>query len=569
MKRHGPILIAGLALFSAVAIVVLITPLIVANGLRTWVWYHARQQGLAVAIGAIDAPLFRPVVLRDIHAHGSATSGFEWTLEVSRVEFGVDLRAIAARSDRRWIRDLSVDGARLAVRKIAEHAGLEQRSPRSSFQQLFADTFRISHFDLRWQEGNTTIEMHDASLSASEVETGSLAIREVAVASPLISKRFTELRGATTWQNERLTLGAITLTRGIDIDAITADFSHVASHRIGFELNSDVFGGKVRGNVMEENRNGRQLWDVAATASEISLAQMSAMLGWQQPATGAIRTCKFTFRGDASDPLEATTSIWAEVNDFTFGDRTAETIMLGGSIYNRRVHLEQLYVKQQTNQFTLSGDSPLPFRSEDPAHREVNGDLFANIGDLDAFARLFGAGPGEYSGQLVVDGTMVFAERKARAALTATGEVQLLDARFPNAARVSADISCNGGNATIRYADISSAAADVGIWGEIAFTDLREVEAKLFPTAPLVDATKVPSGSCVRGLALAAPAGADSNQPQITQIAIKGGLSQADWNVSLQTRGAENIDVARTFRICPATASADELRVVATASAGP
>ena len=565
MKFPRPIIVISLALLVALTLALLVVPMLVASGVRTWVWYYARQQGFAVEIAAVDAPLFRPVVLHNVHVRGLTPTGLEVNLEIDRVQFGLDFRAILSRSDARRLRDLSISGAHAALRKLPAPLTASGHARISPLTQLFADTFRVSHLDLRFENSGTIVEARDASIFASEVETGSLAIADLAIASPLISKRFTNLRGATSWENERLTLGAITLARGVDIDAITADFSHAAAHRIGLEVNVDVFGGKVRANVMSDTRDNRQSWDIAGTASEISLAQMSKMLAWHQPASGALRTCKFTFRGDVSEPLQSTASIWAEVNDLTFADRRAETIMLGGSIYNRRMHLEQLYVKQPNNQFTLSGDSPLPSRAEEWTKGELNADLSANIGDLDCFARLFGARAGEYTGAIAADGTFVSDDRKSRATLSATGEIQLLDARVAEGARLSADLSCNGGQATLRYAEFRNGDADIAVWGEIMFADLRRFEAKLFPTAPLAEITSTPTGSCIRRLALSPIANDDNTHSVITEIAVHGGLSQSDWGVSLRSTGADNTDVVRTFRICPATDSAHELSLVARA----
>lgn len=567
MKLRRSFVVAGLAALLAVVLIFLAAPLVVASAVRAWVWYHARENGLVVEIAAVDAPLFRPVVLSDVRVHGPTPAAYDLQLDIARARFGLDWRAIVTRSNARRIRDLSIDGARVVVRKIPAAPVAAAHRGGSAVTRLFSDAFRVSRLQFRFENGGTIVEAHDAFISASEVESGSVKVGDLTIASPLISQRFANLRGATSWQNQRLTLGAITLAPGIDIDALTADFSHAAAHRIGIELNVDVFGGKVRANVMSDTRDNRQLWDIAGTASEISLAQMSQMLAWHEPAAGAIRTCKFTFRGDAADPLEATASIWAEGSGLTFAGRSAETIMLGGSIYNRRLHLEQLYVKQPNNQFTLSGDVPLPLGGEGWRKRDLNADLSANIGDLDGFARLFGANAGEYSGEVAAEGVLVADGRKVRATLSATGEIQLLDARLPDGARVSADLSCNGGNATLRYAQVRNRDGDIGVWGEVAFADLRQFQAKLFPTAPLADVTSAPSGTCIRGVAFAPVANDDSSSEQVDQITINGGLSRADWRVSLHTGGAENADVVRSFPICPATPSAEQLALAARAPA--
>ena len=46
---------------------VLLAPIAVSNGVRLWVWWFARQEGLVATIDGVDAPFLRPIVIRQIH----------------------------------------------------------------------------------------------------------------------------------------------------------------------------------------------------------------------------------------------------------------------------------------------------------------------------------------------------------------------------------------------------------------------------------------------------------------------------------------------------------------------
>ena len=570
MKLPKPKIVTAIALLFAAVFVFALAPLLVASGVRAWIWWEGRQEGLTIEVRSVEAPLFRPVVLHRLRVQTSRESGVDVNLEVARIEFGLNLRAVLGLSDARRIRDLSINGARAVIRDTPAARDASHPSRLARLNRLFCERLRMANCHLRFERGAMVIDARDVSLTASEVETGSLTIGDLAIASPLFSNRFKELRGATSWQNQRLTLGAITLTRGIDIDAFTADFSRLAARRIGLELNVDVFGGKVRANVTSDTRDDRRLWDVAGTASDISLAQMSEMLGWRERASGAVHACKFTFRGDPSDLTQCTASIWTEVSSLAWGQRAAETIMFGASIYKRRLHLEQLYVKQRANQLTLSGDSPLTMRADDWRKPELNADLSANIKDLDGFAQLFGARAGEYMGEIAIEGAIGVEDRDLHAGLNATGEIQLLDALLPDGLRINADISCNGPAATVRYARLGRSTTQLAFWSEIAYGDLRRFEARLFPTDRLTDVTSAPSGSCISGFALAPSSADESAQPPVEQIEVHGGLSRSDWSFSLRTRagdGGQENEVVRTFSLCPATAKPRELRLVGTSPA--
>ncbi len=560
--------VAAIALLIVGLFVFALAPLLVGGGVRAWIWWEGRKEGLTIAVGSVEAPLFRPIVLHELRLRTSGQSRADVNLDIARVEFGLNLRAFLGTSDSRRIRDLSIDGARAVIRDAPAITRGSHDNRRTMLNRLFSGRFRISNSNVRFESGKAVIEARDISLSASEIETGVLSVGELAIASPLFSNRFTGLRGATSWQNERLTLGAITLTRGIDIDAFTADFSHIAARRIGLEINVDVFGGKVRANVTSDTRDDRRMWDVAGTASDISLAQMSEMLASREPAAGAVRTCKFTFRGDPSDLSKCTTSIWTEVSGLQWGPRVAETIMFGASVYNRRLHLEQLYVKQRVNQLTLSGDSPLSASASEWPDREINADLSANIKDLDGFAQLFGARAGEYMGEIAIEGAVGVEDRKLRAGINATGEIQMVNARLPGTSRLTADISCNGAAATVRYAQLGRSTAQIGVWGEIVYGDLQRLEARLLPTERIVDVTSPRFDKCISGFVFIPPAAGAEAQAAVDEIEVHGGLSRSDWSVSLRSRGGAQDEnpVVRTFGFCPANSADRELRLAAGSS---
>lgn len=564
MKLPKPKVVISITLLLAAFFIFALAPLLVAAGVRTWIWWEGRKEHLTVEIDSVDAPMFRPVVLHHVRIRNSPSARFSIDIDIAEAQFGLNLRALFTRSDAPRIRELSIEGARASVREIvtAGHDSAEIQWP--LLNRLFSERLRIAKCDLRFETAQAAIDARAISLVASELETGALTVGELTVASPLISQRFTDLRGATSWQNQRLTLGAITLARGIDIDAFTIDMSHIASRRIGLDLNVDVFGGQIRANLTSDSRDGRRLWDVAGSASDVSLVQMSETLAWRAPASGALRTCKFRFRGDPSDFTRSTASVWVEVSDFACGERAAEAIMLGASVYNRQLHLEQLYVKQPANQLTLSGDSPLTMQAEDWTRRELNADLSANITDLDAFARLCGAHAGEYTGSLTMSGMVVVEDRKLRAGMNAIGEIQVTDARLPDGTRVTADVSCNGPAATVRYAQLSRDGEEFPIWGTVTYGDLRRLEAKVFPMQQFIDVTSAPSGSCIGRFAFAPPR--DNATLPVEEIEIHGGLSRSDWSISLWNGGDDKHRAVRTFSLCPASGSRDELRLAATIS---
>src|SRR5260370_8943417 len=141
---------------------------------------------------------------------------------------------------------------------------------------------------------------------------------------------------------------------------------------------------------------------MAGSATDISLAQTSEALGFTDRVDGLLHACNFSFRGNPGEPARATASLWTELTGLTWRDRTAEAIMLGAALYNRQIQLQQLYIKQKTNQLTLSGEASFPSNSSDWLNPDFRGDISASINHLGDFASLFRPAPGAFPGQLPI-----------------------------------------------------------------------------------------------------------------------------------------------------------------------
>ncbi|HTG43835.1 MAG TPA: hypothetical protein VK633_04825, partial [Verrucomicrobiae bacterium] len=279
---------------------------------------------------------------------------------------------------------------------------------------------------LHVENGETIFDLSNGALSGSELEAGIFTAGEVAVTSPWFRKSFSNLRGAISWQESRLVLGALNVMPGLDLDTITIDLSQLGESRLAMEMNLDAFGGKIRARISSDDQGTKRTWDVAGSGSEISLAQMSDSLEWTNRSSGSLHASKFTFRGEANDLGNATAAIWAEVTGLTWRDRTADTVMIGASLYNREVQIEQLFIKQRNNQLTLNGDFALPEKSADWLKPAFRGDISASINDLGDFARLFGWSPSDFSGKIGVEGKLSTREQKLAGQLSASGNSLIL-----------------------------------------------------------------------------------------------------------------------------------------------
>jgi hypothetical protein len=426
MRFKKFLLLSGGTLLVAGVVGVCLTPFLVAGGLRLWIARTARQEGLRIDVGKIEAPLLRPVVLHNLQIASQADALFQVRAEAQRVELDLDFAALFNRSRGRFLRSLTGETIAVDIRRNLQPSPTPPRFAWRIFQDLLADNFKLAGVRLHVEDGKTVVDLHNGILSGTQIEAGVFSASDITIESPWLRKSFPQLRGATSWQERRLTVGALALARGLDLDVVSIDLSHIGESRLGLEMAMDAFGGKLRARISSEDRGDKRTWDMAGSASEISLAQMSDALDLTDRASGSLRACKFTFRGEATNLREATASIWAEVAGLTWRDRTADSIMIGASLYNRQVHVEQFFVKQRNNQFNLSGESALPQKWSDWLNPDFHGDISASIADLGDFARLFGASAADFAGKIDIAGNVNARERKLAGHVSVAGNSLIL-----------------------------------------------------------------------------------------------------------------------------------------------
>jgi len=582
MPRPKILLATSVTLLIAAVLGVLLAPVAVAGGVRLWLRWAAPRENLLIEVERINAPFLRPVVLHHLHLASRPGAPFAVKIDAARVALDLNLVAIFQPIRGRKIRSLTSDTIEIDIRRATALTAPAQAIGLHFLKDLLAGEFTLSRAQLHLADGGTIIDLRDATLSATEIEAGVFTAREFAINSPWLRKTFVQLRGATSWQEDRLTVGALLLTRGLDLDALTIDLSHIGEKSFGLELSLDAFGGKFRSSVSSEDRAGQRWWDAAASVSEVSLAQMSDALEFSDRASGSVHAGKVTFRGEAANLDEASATIWAEVTGLTWRDRTADTIMIGASLYHREVQIEQAYVKQRSNQFTLSGEFPLPQNSLGWLNPDFRGDLSASIDDLGDFARLFGANPSDFAGTISLTGMVHAHQKKLAGQLAISGhelmvsgasiesftaqvilkESQLVIEQFElhrhnDLFRVSAKadltddhsytftLHCSG--ADFALTPDAQNSADFTARGEIDFNNLRQITLKIYPQTPMIETTPLDPGDCVNGIDFAPGASWQFQGQRVDEIDIRGKPFSSLWTISLR---ANDSILPRTFSFC-------------------
>ena len=86
--------------------------------------------------------------------------------------------------------------------------------------------------------------------------------------------------------------------------------------------------------------------------------------------------------------------------------------MLGATYYNRRLEVDQLYVRQRQNELTVNGELAWPKEPGGWTRPPFRGQLNASIPDLNGFAQFLGATTGDLSGAIFAEGNLDSLARK-------------------------------------------------------------------------------------------------------------------------------------------------------------
>src|SRR5256714_6952448 len=406
MPLKSRFLLVSLFLLLAALLAFWFTPFAVSHGVRWWIWWRARQEGFIVNIDKIDAPFLRPVAIRQLRLRNAHDDMFRIDLTITDATFELNFKHILLHSRGRAIRNLSIRELHGELRRSNPTVRAMTRRGWATLHRMLPEDLTVAGSEVRIENGPTLVLLRNGFLSANQTEAGRFSAAEVMIASPWFHQTFSQLRGATHWEADHLTIAGLTLTHGLDLQSATADLSRLGNQRVGLQFDVDAFGGKLRANISHEWHSRYSNWKIAGGAADLSLAQISGALGFAGRVNGLLHAGNFTFRGNLAEPDRATASLWCELTCLTLRDRTAEAIMLGAALYHRKIELQQLYIRQKSNQFTLSGEAALPATSSEWLRPDFRGNISASINQLGEFLALFGANSADFAGKISIQGSM-------------------------------------------------------------------------------------------------------------------------------------------------------------------
>src|SRR5438876_4902614 len=254
MLLKSRFLLASLFLLLAALLALWFTPFAVSHGVLWWIWWRARQEGFIVNIDKIDAPFLRPVAIRQLRLRNAHDDTLRIDLIITDATFELNFKHILLHTRGRAIRNLSIRELHGELRRSNPTVRAMTRRGWATLHRMLPEDLTVAGSEVRIENGPTLVLLRNGFLSANQTEAGRSSGAGVIMASMWFHQTFSQLRGATHWEADHLTIAGLTLTHGLDLQSATADLSRLGHQRVGFQFVVDAFGGKIRGNISHEWR---------------------------------------------------------------------------------------------------------------------------------------------------------------------------------------------------------------------------------------------------------------------------------------------------------------------------
>ncbi|MEQ1851509.1 MAG: hypothetical protein ABMA01_07945, partial [Chthoniobacteraceae bacterium] len=439
-----------LILLAVVAIQPPVFRQIVGTALRFAAW----RDGESLQFGRITGSIFEPVVLRNVVWTRHAESGAVTRIEILRARAWLawsnifpgavseSIRIAAKKAgfepigkNGLWFHELELDDV---TAKIVLPTGGTREAPAPTYDRWLRAAFRrppirpgqltVRNGDFILAHGAEYLRARKTRLSLSETDAGTFAAGEVIWKSRAGSRVFTGVIGRTALQGPKVTLAALRLAPDVTVQTVTVSSGEGGSGRLQFSAALDAFGGRIDAEAESITQNGQWHIDATGNFSNINIAGLVTFVNLGEAAGGNLKEGRFSFRGMPGDFSTAEATVRLEAGAFQWESRQWDSLVLGLSLFEGRLQIPELQLRQGKNQLTIKGSMALPQPGAHWWDRQFDLKVDADIRNLTELSALvlpdfkYAAGqlfihgsvsgngaeagrPAQFEGQLIVNGS--------------------------------------------------------------------------------------------------------------------------------------------------------------------
>ncbi len=163
-------------LLVAGALDALLAPYVVAHGVRFWISWAAKKEGLKAEIEEVDAPFLGPVTIRRLRLAPAGGKGPDVNLEAASAVLDLNLTGLLFGRGTAFLSSVEVDHLVCKIRAPNHPAAIRDLDWKQ-FAQLLPDNFRVGAADFDLTTATAAVSLRGLTLSGSAIESGKFFAR--------------------------------------------------------------------------------------------------------------------------------------------------------------------------------------------------------------------------------------------------------------------------------------------------------------------------------------------------------------------------------------------------------
>lgn len=372
----------------------------------------ALKNHLKLKVGTVSGSLWEPVRLREVSLAAKTKAGTDTEITIANALFSFSWKNVLLKKGVGWFQKLSVDEANVVVNLPAKASSQEESAENAKKVRRWGKI--PVPVELEAQKVNLTVRQGDEFLQLQEMQfgfqsyaSGLLLIKSLVVHYPRWEKRFSQVYGGISLQDDKICASDVLLEPGLTLDSLAVSVPELENGKLNSEFAARAFSGHIRGEILSAGRTrGLVSFDASGSFSDISIGQLVAFLSSQEKATGRIKAGRFSFHGSPRNLPKATISTRFEAVDFQWRERTWNSLVVGASLTNRRLELPEFELKQAHNSLSLNGEVTLPNSNQPWWQADFECKLKAKLDNVTELSALLGPDIGEAAGQATIEGNV-------------------------------------------------------------------------------------------------------------------------------------------------------------------
>ena len=423
-------------------------------GVLKFAEFSARKRGLNLKIEKVRGSLFEPIIFSNITLSTASVADSEIDLRIAKTEIKFSIINFFFHHGTGCIRQLLIDGVDGEIVLPGEMSkGVESGPTQPISRRLLPVSIQAKRINLALHEKGKLIFLQNIECNASEVNSGMISIEKIHIEEPWLTKTFSDVRGTMALQNSKITIADMVLEKGMRIESASASLAELVKRKLKMTFTLLAFHGKIQGELNGFNRENQHLnFQTTGSFSHIAIPELARFLESTEITGGIIQDGMFSFYGSLSDLKQSKFSTRLSAQDFRWGNRQWNSLVLGAMMVDRDLQILNLELKQAHNTLNLNGKIALPDFTENWLKTNFNFDINAKIDNVTELSQLFGPNFAHTSGKASLNGSI------RGQALSFTGDLSVSGSNLTYQTvpidRLNASIHLNGNELQINSVEL-------------------------------------------------------------------------------------------------------------------